>query len=309
MAIANKPLIDLFWDQGPHYDFGCPVDFGHTAPKGKTQIFVLSPEISLAAEKLVRSSTFKFPELDDIYMPYEHTAIEYELTPEIRAIRGDITPGTHQVTRIGAYIHAIQSTPKRFVCTPYWELGGGRRQHSMVSFLFGTDWQGLATISLNTKPTYEGSVEAMILPCLGVIRGLDSVGVTPEQFTQQLHNPVVQQHIHEAGVEVPLLMFASSMLISCKSGMAKSRVDARTPSTLGLGARKRKALSSSAYTIVHLSALESVNDRGVVTSHVGTAAHYVRGHFKQRKHGVYWWNPFIRGTGEPRKRDAYIVKE
>jgi len=39
------------------------------------------------------------------------------------------------------------------------------------------------------------------------------------------------------------------------------------------------------------------------------AAHYVRGHFKQRKSGVYWWSPFVRGSGEPRKRAAYAVKE
>lgn len=37
-------------------------------------------------------------------------------------------------------------------------------------------------------------------------------------------------------------------------------------------------------------------------------AHLVRGHFKRRKTGVFWWKPHIAGSGELKKRDAYIVK-
>lgn len=52
------------------------------------------------------------------------------------------------------------------------------------------------------------------------------------------------------------------------------------------------------------------NTEGCTTS--GTTniqAHWVRGHFKRRKTGVYWWKPHIAGTGEVKHRDAYIVKE
>jgi hypothetical protein len=38
------------------------------------------------------------------------------------------------------------------------------------------------------------------------------------------------------------------------------------------------------------------------------AAHVVRGHFKNRKTGVYWWNAHVAGAGEVKHRDAYIVK-
>lgn len=304
-----KPLIDLFWDRGPHKDFGCAVDFGDTAPKGETQVFVLSPELALAAEQLVRSPRFTFPTLDEMRMPYEHMAVEYALTPEIRSLRGELVSGTHQVTRVGAHTRTVGVEHRVFVCTPYWELENGVLQHSMMSFMFKEGMPGELTISLNTKNTPDGAIEMAVIPCTGVIKGMESAGVPPEALAQGMHTPEVQQHVREAGVEVPLLLFASSMLLSCKTGMSKARVDARTPTASGLGARKRKQLSASAFTMLYLSALEQVDGSGSVTPKSTASAHYVRGHFKQRKSGVYWWSPFVRGVGTPLKREAYIVKE
>ena len=36
-------------------------------------------------------------------------------------------------------------------------------------------------------------------------------------------------------------------------------------------------------------------------------AHMVRGHFKRRETGTYWWGHHVRGTGEVQKREAYVV--
>jgi hypothetical protein len=37
--------------------------------------------------------------------------------------------------------------------------------------------------------------------------------------------------------------------------------------------------------------------------------HYVKGHFKICKSGIYWWNAFLRGHGEYKAREAYLVKK
>ena len=76
-----------------------------------------------------------------------------------------------------------------------------------------------------------------------------------------------------------------------------------------LGGRKQKAYSASSYTLLHLEEIESVTTEGAISRRLDISAHYVRGHFKQRRSGVYWWNSFVRGVGEPRKRQAYLVKE
>ena len=58
-----------------------------------------------------------------------------------------------------------------------------------------------------------------------------------------------------------------------------------------------------------LEEIETISVEGIVCRREDISAHYVRGHFKQRKSGIYWWNSFIRGTGEVKKRKAYLVEE
>jgi hypothetical protein len=310
-----KPLIDKFWDRESHMENGLKQDFENVAPKKKTQVFVLSPEVALAAENLIRSKSFAFPPVDEMRMPYEHTAIEYEMTPDVLKLRDNGLSGTTPLARVGAYVREVKE-PHAFTCTPYWEFADGSIQNSVFSFTYGLGGlgklekpKGVATMSLSPNKDGQGAIDVMILPNAALLVGAVEAKVPPKQLADALLEPDAQTHMREAGVEVPLLLFACSMLLTCRSGMARARVDARTPNQSGLGAKKRKQLSASAYTLMHLSALETVSSTGEITSHIGTAAHYVRGHFKQRKSGVYWWNSFVRGTGEPRKRTAYTVGE
>jgi hypothetical protein len=37
-------------------------------------------------------------------------------------------------------------------------------------------------------------------------------------------------------------------------------------------------------------------------------AHLVRGHFKVRRTGLFWWSPHVRGKGEAPVGQTYIVK-
>lgn len=62
------------------------------------------------------------------------------------------------------------------------------------------------------------------------------------------------------------------------------------------------------YTHVYLDKVEYIkNDVPVMRTDM--QAHMVRGHFKRKKNGIFWWNPFVRGRGKLNKREAYIVKE
>lgn len=40
----------------------------------------------------------------------------------------------------------------------------------------------------------------------------------------------------------------------------------------------------------------------------GSKTHVVRGHFKVRKEGVFWWNAHVRGDGKLAERTAYEVR-
>lgn len=308
METVNKPLIDLFFDRGISNEFGVPTNFALNAPKDKVQTFVLSPEVALSAEMLVRSKSFKMPNLLDVRMPYTHTVIEYPLTEDICKLRenGSIN-GLVEITRVGAYIHEIKEGT--FACLPYWEFIDGRIQHSVFTFVFGLDEVGVFNISLSANVNGDNAINATIIPCTSFITAAEQAGVTPDQFRQILSAPDTQQHIRESATEIPCLMFASYLLLSCKSGVGRTKVDARKPPTgLKLGARKQKAYSASAYTLLHLEEIETVTSEGGVSRRSDISAHYVRGHFKQRSSGIYWWNSFVRGNGVPRKRNAYLVE-
>lgn len=52
--------------------------------------------------------------------------------------------------------------------------------------------------------------------------------------------------------------------------------------------------------------LERAAEQGVTKAEI--RRHLVRGHFKIRKTGVYWWSHHPRGTGTPLERAGYKVR-
>lgn len=75
------------------------------------------------------------------------------------------------------------------------------------------------------------------------------------------------------------------------------------PKDLANARAKRGKPPLSNYTYIRSNMTPSAS-----TGTGGTkAAHLVRGHFKRRKTGVYWWKPHVAGSGELKERKAYIV--
>lgn len=314
MVIANKTIINKLWDNDSSVmkQGDITVDFNHVAPKDRTHVFALSPEVALAAEKLLHSSAFKMADVSEWHIPYPHVAIEYPITDEIATLYRPTELGTERITKIGAHIHEFDGSGHGFLFTPYWEYKTGQLQCSWFTFIIGgsTELDGQApSVILNMRHTLDGSIKAYVIPSAGFATACMNAGIPAGGLVEIYKKQEVQRHIRESAVEIPALLFACNMLLTCKSGIGKREIAERKPKMSGLGGRMRKKLSASAYTVLHLSEIEDVEDDGTIKSKVDISAHYVRGHFKQRKRGVYWWSAYIRGTGEPKKRYAYIVKE
>lgn len=324
MAIANKSVINKMWDQDSAMVMPSQLkfNFNDIASKECTQVFVLSPEVALAAEKLLRSPTFKFTDISEWHIPYDHIAIEYPITEEIATNYRTTATGDNvePIVIIGAYIEEFSNSSigaRGFKFTPYWQYKNGRIQFSLFSFILGGTDEALKAeldrmfpkVVLDAKHYSCKNVEAYVVPSMATLCAMYKAGLPPDALEKLVGNQAAITHMREGAVEIPSLLFACNMLINCKSGVKKTYVPERRPKISGLGKRLRNKLSASAYTVLHLSAIETVEEDGTIKSKLDTAAHYVRGHFKQRKHGVYWWSPFIRGTGEPRKREAYIVEQ
>jgi hypothetical protein len=92
----------------------------------------------------------------------------------------------------------------------------------------------------------------------------------------------------------------------CRSGVKQHVVTPKL--TVKDKMNKGKRRGARRYTHVYLDKVEYIkNDAPVMRTDM--QAHMVRGHFKRKKNGIFWWNPFVRGRGKLNKREAYIVKE
>ena len=109
--VKNKPLLDVLRHRGeikgaalgmPEF----PVTFDmKDLAANETQIFVLSPEVALAAQKMVLSPSFKLPDISQLKFPYPYMAVEIPLTKEIKDLRNQDT-GQYPIKRVGIVIQA-----------------------------------------------------------------------------------------------------------------------------------------------------------------------------------------------------------
>lgn len=317
MAIVkNKPLLDELRQRGeikgtamglPHLYVS--FDLKDLASK-ETQIFVLSPEVALAAQKLVVSPSFKLPDLSQLKFPYPYMAVEVPLTKEIKAFRNtDTNNGQYPIKRVGL---VIQSNHEEgwVNCSPYWEYENAALcEAPLLSFALGADFLPTPQVGVHLPQNPSEIAYFKILPAICATNAFQKAGIPPESFAQIFKHPSFSTYLQENVSELPMLLFACVLMLNCKTGVKYTKVAAKAPPAgLSLGAKKKKRYSASAYTVLHLEEIESVDADGTITQRADIAAHYVRGHFKQRKHGVYWWNPFVRGKGELKKREAYVVK-
>lgn len=302
----TKPLLDVFRNKGSIGYGGTSYDLTKLGSPN-AQIFIMSPELALAAETLVLDKKFQFPEITKLHFPYPEMVIEIPLTPAIRKLRSDIVSGTHQISRVAAYIQS-DHTSNILACTVFWEFETfATFQPPYFTFYLGAAAAGFPTVRLGLSGNRSSTVDFSVIPSAVMLDALDRYKVSSEQLTQFYKESRII--IQEAMSELGSLLFASNLIINCKSGVTKTRVAAKMPQAgKKYGAHKRKQLTTSSYTVIHLDEAETVTSDGVITKRDDMAAHFVRGHFKQRSGGLYWWNSFIRGKGEVQHRTAYLVE-
>lgn len=293
----------------------------------ETQVFVLSPEVALAASTLVESKTFKPPVPSEFRMPYKYTAIEYPITEEIRRMRDArgmpptwVDPDSKEKTLVPQINIQPISSILAFViadndngffhCTLYWKFASGVFAPPLNSFFWGVDIEQLPlpTIRAISPHNLESSIDFKTSFSMIFAKALLAF---KQKYKQDLPMEKAAEIFRvssvEAVQELPMMLFACNMLLNCKSGIGVTKVAKKDPPR-GASELTRRKKRSSPYTLLYLNEAETVTSDGTINKRADLSAHYVRGHFKQRKSGIYWWNSFVRGSGNIRKRDAYIVK-
>jgi hypothetical protein len=130
----------------------------------------------------------------------------------------------------------------------------------------------------------------------------------PKNPDPALLNSVAQEAAQNMGNWV----FATSFMIMLNARHALER----TVEDLGRLNRRRLHASKRPlreFIVTRLDLSRGTTNRGIASGMSRDAArqHLVRGHFKTRKSGIYWWSPFVRGRSDqavPRERYAVSAR-
>jgi hypothetical protein len=262
-------------------------------------LFVLSPKAALEIQKLSKKSVGEPVSTTDFRLPYDSVIVELPITPEVAAMRYAVAGvAKGNIRRIAARIKKVNTHKGvAFEFWPFWEFENGTVGAAAVMANVSAD-TAHSEAMLAPSPMLKSVVEFLVR-----VQGLSDRQAAAAAIDMIESNPQLQNEVLE---EISPLMVVWGTVVNCKSGVTRTHIGAKKGVSSMLG-RKKKIMANTEYTVISLSAVETVS-QGVTSQRADVEAHLVRGHFKRRKNGVYWWSPFIRGTGELKNRKGYILE-
>jgi hypothetical protein len=281
------------------------------AKKEGVEQFIMTPEMAFEVQKLTKSIAGDLKSIEKltpkVMPPYPRMCVEMPFTAEVSGMRNPIEDESQmQLQRVGAYIETglNEDGTLMFTFEPYYEFVSGHVNFSNVVLVH--DNNKCLDLFLHFELRDFGMIWNAMFNSAMLETAIEN-NVPPEQFWGHgKGTDLLMAMAGEAVEEVPSLFFAWLVLLNSKSGITKTKVNPRFAHPK-LGKRERARRGRSGYTIVSLTDTEDVDSEGLVTRKHIVNAHRVRGHFKAKRSGLYWWRPHIRGVGELKEREAYKI--
>ncbi|TXH38868.1 MAG: hypothetical protein E6Q98_01320 [Rhodospirillaceae bacterium] len=288
--------------------------------------FVLEREVVAAAQIVSEALPSSILQgLPLCRLPYPTTWLEYagHDRPEIAAI------GTTIPHRVGLLCEAVAESPGEFTVNVFWHLGGrdNRVELCPVALLIDMTAEGrVARDPQSASQKRDATIEGLQKLLLSSTQRWDQkVAANPRELEAMLalsnriffirstyFAPVataIVQHSGAGALERLLnlsrpnaeaeagFLLAILMLLNSRNGTSREPADLAKINT----ARRKQGrhpLLDFCTVNLRLSASRSrALGRSDVPVHL-MRAHLVRGHFKIRRSGIYWWSPHIRGDAK-----------
>jgi hypothetical protein len=261
--------------------------------------FVLDRSLAMAADAVDLEELKKV--LPQCRLPFKNVWIEVCQIDRPRYFNGPIAGGDVVPRRVGMFARAISDDRLRFLADLYWnyppEVGHG---------VGGTMYAMLCDLDDDPKPETLAMRQLMRFQVHDPSAGHafeNRVCPIPSEYFQDFM-PHFVKATKEAQKEIsdrmlsdwnsePAFWWAVLALLNCRNV-----VDVRTPDLgkLNKARIKRGAAPLAEHKVLKLrlpgTKRSSISGEAATTIMRG---HWVRGHFKARKSGLYWWSNFFRG--------------
>lgn len=253
------------------------------------QKFVLEKDFALAADSVPDT------EIDRV-IKYARPPFDTAWFEVAASYRGRFTsiptePGTMRPQRVGILLQANLDDFEQFTTNLFWSFDKHGFEHCPIAM----------TASLGETFDYENfrMKNGSRLPQAHFMRHFVPTGSTFSMVDSEDSQETYNRHFANWGGEVE---FWSSVLalLSCKNAATIEAI--KRSDTVQLASRK--ILSDHNICRIRIPDLNRASS-DAADSEAAIRLHFVRGHFKRRKNGLFWWSPFIRGD----KSLGFVAKD
>lgn len=277
------------------------------------EYFLLSEQTSRLLSNFVTSNDdmVGLTSVEDLKLPFNHFCLDYSL--EVN--KSDDHPGYAWPTQNLLCIFKKENRLWFTQCTKYESKNGV--YYCAAPFVYRLEDMNkdasydLVVYSNGTSQTFDSYLKDGVLeqgvggPILGV-----NFHVWSESYFQAMKSDEYMKDMAQECFGLPFALFGLKMSLAfclIRTGIRKEKTQRTVIPTKKVG-KKRPAPRKQSFTVVTLESVETFKNESIQMKH-GVSAHTVRGHFKRKKNGIFWWSPFVRGSGPRAEREAYLVKE
>jgi len=292
--------------------------------------FSVSPQVMEACQKLAYSKPSSMLDATKFCRaPFKKTWLEWEGRIPGRGNQVNEASGQEEPApkRFGVLVEALDDTYRRLGVTFAWEHHNQNALNGVSINLcplgYVINWEDKWTPNTDPEPLkIKGMYEKYVgdekeFQAMKEFAGMCSYTIVPysRTFIENLRAESEERFAKllkysQGDLEGEAQLLVSVLcLLNAKNCVSREPIDVTKPNKLRR-LRGKKPLLSYSNVEINLSRRDAEYARQSGMSDIEIRRHIVRGHFKVRKTGVYWWRPFLRGDaslGEVRRSGYTFV--
>lgn len=250
-----------------------------------SQKFVVDHSFAVAAdtlpdEEVARIIPHALPPFDICWFEVEH-----QYRPAF--LGAETTVGTLKPQRVGILIYANADDLRRYIIHLFWRFHKHSFAMSPVAVIMDLHEEAPYREDAKTEGMHglklevASRCEMRLSPLLKMPKGPPP---------QDMVNEIIMSQAGNWGGEIEFWSGVLALL-SCRNAAEIENIE---PRRFG-AASSRQPMSGYRLCKIKLAASRGIAVHAVDGDHRDLRAHFVRGHFKKRKTGLFWWSPYVRG--------------